>query len=191
MTNIKASEAIAVSHFLVIEKLIERARDCVKKEEEKKKVGKPLRSRLREAPSIMLSTGASGLLTFYLSKSDNNHLPTLIQLFTTSASISTSGEAERLIDDTWREVNGIDKKVAEELIKDKGGYTIALAMILSYLSTLGLCTCTDKETVANTASFTKNLLEKPGLDAAVSRLLLPYLESAKRLIEAIVKGGEE
>ncbi len=191
MSDIKAPEAIAVSHFLVIEKLIERTRDCVKNEEDKEKVGKPLRSRLREAPSIMLSTGVSGLLTFYLSKSDNNHLPTLIQLFTTSASISTSGEAGRLIDDTLREGDCIDKNVAEELTKGGSSYTIALAMILSYLNTLGFCTCTDKETVANTASFTKNLLEKPGLDAAISRLLLPYLESAKRLIEAIAKGEEE
>ena len=187
MTNLVSPEAIAVSHFLVIEKLMERARDCVE-DRDKENVGKPLRSRLREAPSIMLSTGTAGLLTFYLSKSDNTLLPALIRLLDCSINTPTGREAEKLVNDLI--CKNTNQKITEEMIKGGKGYTIALAMILSYLNTLGLCTCKDKNVVSNTASFAKDLLEKPGLDAATSRLLLPYLEASKRLVEAIVKGEE-
>ncbi len=191
MTGTVNPEATAVAHFLILDRLMERAKGCVSKDEEKK-VGRPVRSRLREAPGLALSTGAASLITFYLSKSDPQLLEALCKVFTKHSVVKSWQDAQKIVDEALGVKQnckeGIDKSLKDELIRGGSGYSVVLSMILSYLESLGLQKLCDGNVVNMVASFAKGLFEDSRLDSFVGQVLLPYFEAAKRLVDAVVKG---
>ena len=199
MTRATPPEAVAVAHFLLLNTLMDRVKRCASKKE-KEDVGKPVRSRLREAPGIALSTGAASLITFYLSKSDRQMLGRLCTLFSRHTNVNTGEDAKRIVAEALGAEqdcnNDLEKRLREELTRGGSGYNTVLSMILAYLDSLGLCggqgspVCCTGDVVASTAAFAKSLFENPNRDSFVVQVLLPYLEAAKRLVDAIVKGEE-
>ena len=185
----RGPEAAAVAEFLLLKRMIDDARSAAG-DQEKAKAGRAVKSRLREAPSLMLSTGTAGLITFYTSKSDLGLLDKLYQAFT-SAIDASPGE----VDEIWAKLRGdlasggrgLDTLRAE-LTEGGKGYTVALAMMLAYLGRLGLYEHKAGDPASSIAGLAARLLDEPGLDASAAQLLLPFIDAAKRLVSAVVKG---
>ena len=185
----RGPEAAAVAEFLLLKRMIDDARSAAG-DQEKAKAGRAVKSRLREAPSLMLSTGTAGLITFYTSKSDLGLLDKLYQAFT-SAIDASPGE----VDEIWAKLRGdlasggrgLDALRAE-LTEGGKGYTVALAMMLAYLGRLGLYEHKAGDPASSIAGLAARLLDEPGLDASAAQLLLPFIDAAKRLVSAVVKG---
>ena len=189
----RGPEAAAVAEFLLLKRMIDDARSAAGDQEKAKAVGRAVKSRLREAPSLMLSTGTAGLITFYTSKSDLGLLDKLYQAFT-SAIDARPEDADRI----WA---GLQKNLAPgnpggrgldalraELTEGGKGYTVTLAMMLAYLGRLGLYEHKAGDPASSIAGLAKRLLDEPGLDASAAQLLLPFIDAAKRLVSAVVKG---
>ena len=176
-------ESAAASHFLSIHVMVEAKRLGE---------GKPLKARLREAPSLMLSSGLAGLLSFYASKSDRRLLEILHDYFKNAINHRSRDDAEKAVEgllQRLRQERGekLAEALKDELSAEGGGYTIALALITSYLDAQGLLAPGGEGVLPRLAATVKTLVESLPHSAEAEALLAPYLLELKRLVDALVR----
>ncbi len=170
----------AASHFLLLYTLLQKA-------EAGEKVGKPVRSRAREAPGMLLSSGLLGFLTFYASKSDKEVVDKLASGFCKSTHIGRLQEAQRIAE----EIAGdkLKKKLYNELGEGGKGYSVLLSMVIAYLASQGIIG--EEASMKGLIEGLRRLSGEPWLETQAQDMLLPYLVQVKQLVEAVVKEDEE
>ncbi len=199
MTAIVDPRRLAARHFLLVNRLAEN----VLSERDRKGKLRGLRSRLREAPVLLLDVGLPGLLAFYASKAESTELledlyKALKSLNEESQDKTASSPLGKLVEELKELKSKADnndnykKKLSDELGGGEGkGYLAALAMIAAFLEAVGGLRCQDsmERLIERIACTIDALLEEPGLAAGLQGAVLDYLEYAKRLVEA-VSGGD-
>lgn len=173
--------SIATSHFLLLYALIRKTQEEGKGR--KDSVGKPVRSRAREAPGLMLAAGPTGLLTFYASKADKGIVDKLTIEFMNAQEVRSLGDAAARAQRLLQDVNNLRK----DLTEGGKGYSVILAMITAYLGQQRILRTPNTEELY---TLIKDMASKPGREAAVQEVLLPYLVHLKQLIESVVKEDE-
>lgn len=211
--NSRHPESIAISHLLLIHETLTSLQPQTqdnnnRQGQDQKKPGKSLRTRLREAPSLLLSSGPAGLITFYLSKTNKDIIDTLTYAFIDATQIDNAERAREILEcriaklkdneETRKKFNAIVK----EFTGSEGGYTIVVAMIAAFANSQGLITLSPlqpaseqddqaRSIINSLAVLAKKTLDNPAYAITTTTLLLPYLTTAKRLAEAIIKVEDE
>ena len=172
----RRARQVAVRQALVLEKAVRKTRAVTKKKDKnnEEKVAQGLRSRAREAPSLLLQAGLASLMTHLLSKSKEEEVREALQLLSDKSSEQEEGSAS-----------------LGDLEPGEGkGYSTMLALIIDALRELdptsrfkGLA---EKYSTRSTLLAVKDLLDNPKEEARLSRVLVPYLVELKKLVEAIV-----
>ncbi|MEB3860981.1 MAG: type III-B CRISPR module-associated protein Cmr5 [Desulfurococcales archaeon] len=182
----------ATTHFLLLYALLEKAQKTIQASSRGSRetiVGKPVRSRAREAPGLLLSAGPLGLLTFYASKiSDKNLYNKLATEFFNLSPDVTLNAAKEKAEQIYKNTNA--KTIDDELSSGGKGYTILLAMITAYLANQDNQNLLREPSLEGLIDFLKDLAKTPELEAQIQDLLLPYLTHLKQLVEAVVKEDE-
>ncbi|MEB3787477.1 MAG: type III-B CRISPR module-associated protein Cmr5 [Desulfurococcales archaeon] len=211
--NGRHPESIAISHILLIHEILARLQpqtqnDNSRQGQDQKKPGKSLRTRLREAPNLLLSSGPAGLITFYLSKTNKDIIDTLTYAFIDATQIDNAERAREILECRivkLKDNNETRKKfntIKDEFIGSEGGYTIVVAMIAAFANSQGLITLSPlqpepeqdsqaRNIINSIAELAKKTLDDPAYAVTTTTLLLPYLTTAKRLAEAIIKVEDE
>jgi len=183
---------LATNHAIIVYSTLEAIRDrnlCVKqeatagKEEKKKEYGKGLRSRAREAPSLMAQSGIAGLLTFYASKAGADKFTKLAEYIRVVS--SNARKMEDFKNNVLKNVEVFKNYLCEELKPGEArGYGLMLALIAYALKEYGLWK--DSLDFVGLAQTSREMLENPAIDQAAQALLLEYLLHFKRMVEAII-----
>jgi len=137
---------------------------------------KSLSRRAAEAPQLLQQTGLVTEALFYISKSDDNLLKTLVEL------LEHRGKVE----------NNSIRSLSDECEREGKGHTVLLAILakaLRRLASQGLLDEAGKECIEvnDTRTIAKCLkaLREWGVELRAEKLLQPFLVAVKRLTEAL------
>ena len=146
-----------------------------------------LARRCTELPQFIAQTGLSMTILFYLSKSDSEIVRQLLNILTSGSDKNSDKIAEE-----------IKQGIKEECEREGKGYSLSLALITYALNkiaehTLSIDTCRFGS-VDSSASLIRNIarclrdIRTNRVEMRIEMLLRPYLDTVKRLTEALYKG---
>ena len=169
-------EAMAIDAVLKLDSVIRKISGAEAKCES-------LARRCTELPQFIAQTGLSMTILFYLSKSDSEIVRQLLNI---------------LISGSDKDVEKIGQRVKEECEREGKGYSLSLALITYALNkiaeyTLSISTCRFGS-VDSSASLIRNIaqclrdIRTNRVEMRIEMLLRPYLDTVKRLTEALYKG---
>jgi len=159
---------------------------CLRKAQEhyglkKDSIGKGVRSRARELPSLIASAGLAQALLFYLSKAKEDE-------YEKAYLLAQAAEKEECQLPEGLNQNDIEKMLDSS---EGAGYGTILALLAHAIKTLTPTAGYDFRTRDGLAQYILYLAkEGRGTELQATALLQPYLEALKRIIEAFY-GGEK
>lgn len=163
---------LALIHAIRIKEAVDQLNSRKEGGEGEKAGAKGFRSRARELPGLILSSGIVPALTFYLSKtSDDETLRKAVELLKTDQNPS------------YDVIDGLSNELSN---KEGTGYTLMLAAVAIATEVLYGKSLFDGHEV-NRVCFAKGLLDlscKPSEERQLTRILLPYLTELKKLSDS-------